>query len=53
MPEKKQGKETAGNTGTADPVSEAITQGLAERKISVMWIVVQQDFVSQFMTQPA
>lgn len=29
---KEAGKETAGNTGTADPVSEAITQGLGGKK---------------------
>ena len=29
---KKAGKETAGNTGAADPVSEAITQGLGGKK---------------------
>ena len=30
--DKRAGKETAGNTGTADPVSEAITQGLGGKK---------------------
>ena len=37
MPEKKQEKKQAGNTGAADSVSEAITQGLGGKKnISVM-----------------
>ena len=49
---KEAGKagEAAGST-SADPVSEAITAGLAERKTSAMWTAVQHDFVSRFMTQ--